>query len=110
GERGRVVGVGSGCYPRVSPEGCAASVWKHGEMTPEAAGRLKITAPNLRELGPVDAIVEEPPGGAHQDHDTAARLLDRAVYEALVSLDGLSPEELREDRYQRFRRLGSFVA
>jgi acetyl-CoA carboxylase carboxyl transferase subunit alpha len=79
-------------------------------MAPEAAQRLKLTAPDLLELGCVDAIVEEPPGGAHQDHDLAARLLDRALYEALVSLDGLSPDELRADRYQRFRRLGSFTA
>ncbi len=110
GVANRVLVLEFGYYSVISPEGCAAILWKNGEMTPEAAARLKITAPNLLELGAVDAIVEEPPGGAHQDHDTAARLLDRAVYEALVSLDGLSPEELREDRYQRFRRLGSFVA
>ena len=71
---------------------------------------VKITAPDLLELGVVDAIVEEPAGGAHQDHDEAAKRLDRALYEALVSLNGLSRDELREDRYQRFRRLGSFIA
>ena len=58
----------------------------------------------------VDAIVDEPPGGAHQDFDLAARYLDRALYEALTSLSDLSPDELREDRYQRFRKLGSFIA
>jgi acetyl-CoA carboxylase carboxyl transferase subunit alpha len=97
-------------YSVISPEGCAAILWKDGSMAPEAAQRLKVTAPDLLELGCVDAIVEEPPGGAHQDHDDAARRLDRALWEALVSLDGLSAEELRTDRYQRFRRLGSFVA
>ncbi len=97
-------------YSVISPEGCAAILWKNGDMAPEAAARLKLTAPDLLELGCVDAIVDEPPGGAHQDHDAAARLLDRALYEALVSLDGLSRDELRDDRYQRFRRLGSFVA
>ena len=79
-------------------------------MAAEAAARLKVTAPDLLELGCVDAIVEEPPGGAHQDHDDAARQLDRALWEALVSLDGLDPQQVREDRYQRFRRLGSYVA
>jgi len=97
-------------YSVISPEGCAAILWKDGTLAPRAAERLKITAPDLLELGCVDAIVEEPPGGAHQDHDDAARRLDRALWEALVSLDGLSPDELSQDRYQRFRRLGSFVA
>jgi acetyl-CoA carboxylase carboxyl transferase subunit alpha len=97
-------------YSVISPEGCAAILWKDGSKAGEAAARLKITAPDLLELGVVDAIVEEPAGGAHQDHDEAASKLDRALYEALVSLDGLSPEELREDRYQRFRRIGSFTA
>jgi acetyl-CoA carboxylase carboxyl transferase subunit alpha len=97
-------------YSVITPEGCAAILWKDGAMAPEAATRLKLTAPELLDLGCVDAIVEEPPGGAHQAHDEAARRLDRALYEALVSLDGLSPDELAEDRYRRFRRLGSFVA
>lgn len=97
-------------YSVISPEGCAAILWKDGTRAPQAASVLKITAPDLLELGAVDAIVDEPPGGAHQDHDDSARRLDRAMYEALVSLDGLSPDELRADRYQRFRRLGSFVA
>ena len=97
-------------YSVISPEGCAAILWKDGSMAPEAAARLKVTAPDLLELGCVDAIVDEPPGGAHQDHDDAARRLDRALWEALTSLDGLSPDQLRNDRYQRFRRLGSIVA
>ena len=110
GVTNRVLVLEFSYYSVITPEGCAAILWKDGGMAPEAAERLKITAPDLLELGCVDAIVDEPPGGAHQDHDDAARRLDRALYEALVSLDGLSPEELREDRYQRFRRLGSFVA
>jgi len=97
-------------YSVISPEGCAAILWKSGDLAPEAAARLKITAPHLLELGVVDAIVEEPPGGAHQDHDDAARRLDRALYEALTGLEQLSPDELREDRYERFRKLGAFVA
>ena len=79
-------------------------------MAPEAAARLKITAPNLLELGVVDTVVDEPPGGAHQDHDDAASLLDRALFEALNSLGNMNPDQLRDDRYQRFRRLGAYVA
>ncbi len=106
----RVLVLEFGYYSVISPEGCAAILWKDASRTAEAAARLKVTAPHLLELGAVDGIVPEPPGGAHQDHDTAARLLDRAVYDALASLDGLSPEAMREDRYQRFRKLGAFMA
>jgi acetyl-CoA carboxylase carboxyl transferase subunit alpha len=97
-------------YSVITPEGCAAILWKNAELAHEAAARLKITAPHLLEFGIVDRIVEEPPGGAHQDLDDAARRLDRALYESLTSLNNLSPDELREDRYRRFRKLGAFVA
>ncbi|HEX9618801.1 MAG TPA: acetyl-CoA carboxylase carboxyltransferase subunit alpha [Polyangiaceae bacterium] len=110
GVANRVLVLEFSYYSVISPEGCAAILWKDAARAPEAAERLKITAPNLLELGVVDAVVEEPPGGAHHDHDAAASMLDRALFEALVSLDGLSPSEVREDRYRRFRRIGSFVA
>ena len=110
GVANRVLVLEFSYYSVITPEGCAAILWKSADRVGEAAARLKITAPDLLELGAVDAIVEEPAGGAHQDHDEAARLLDNALFEALVSMDGLSPDELRDDRYQRFRRLGSFVA
>ncbi|RYZ04165.1 MAG: acetyl-CoA carboxylase carboxyltransferase subunit alpha [Myxococcales bacterium] len=97
-------------YSVISPEGCAAILWKDGNLAPEAAARLKITAPNLLELGIVDSIVDEPPGGAHQDHDGAAKQLDAALYKELKELSALSPDELRADRYDRFRKLGAFVA
>ncbi len=97
-------------YSVISPEGCASILWKTPEKAPEAAARLRITAPHLMELGVVDSIVEEPPGGAHQDYALAAELLDQALYPQLSSLLSLSPDQLREDRYQRFRRLGSYVA
>ncbi|HSC89034.1 MAG TPA: acetyl-CoA carboxylase carboxyltransferase subunit alpha, partial [Polyangiaceae bacterium] len=97
-------------YSVITPEGCASILWKDPSKAPDAAARLKITAPNLLELGVVDNIVLEPPGGAHQDHAAAARLLDVALYENLRPLLALSPDQLREDRYQRFRRLGSYIA
>ncbi len=76
----------------------------------EAATQLKITAPDLLQLGVVDAVVEEPAGGAHQDHDAAAARLDRALSTQLAELTALSPDALTEDRYRRFRSLGAFVA
>ncbi len=110
GVANRVLVLEFSYYSVISPEGCAAILWKNGDLAPEAAARLKITAPHLLELGVVDSIVDEPPGGAHQDHDAAAKQLDSALYTELKALSALSPEELRADRYDRFRKLGAFVA
>jgi acetyl-CoA carboxylase carboxyl transferase subunit alpha len=97
-------------YSVISPEGCASILWKTPEKADEAATRLKITAPQLMELGVVDAIVDEPPGGAHQDPKLAAELLGHALYRHLTELAEMSPERLRDHRYERFRALGSFIA
>lgn len=97
-------------YSVISPEGCASILWKTPEKADEAARRLKITAPQLLELGVVDAIVDEPPGGAHQDPKLAAELLGRALYQHLTELSEMSPERLCDHRYERFRALGSFIA
>lgn len=110
GVANRVLVLEFSYYSVITPEGCAAILWKSAEHAPEAAARLKITAPHLLELGVVDRIVEEPPGGAHQDYDQAAQSLDQALYAELQALSGLSADELREDRYRRFRKLGSFIA
>jgi acetyl-CoA carboxylase carboxyl transferase subunit alpha len=110
GVANRVLVLEFGCYSVISPEGCAAILWNDGARAEEAANQLKITAPDLLQLGVVDGIVEEPTGGAHQDHDAAARMLDAALWTTLTSLDGLSPEELVEDRYRRFRGLGAYLA
>ena len=99
-----------GCYSVISPEGCAAILWNDSSRSEEAARQLKITAPELLHLGVVDTVVEEPTGGAHQDHDKAATLLDAALWPALTALDSLSPDDLVEHRYRRFRALGSYRA
>jgi acetyl-CoA carboxylase carboxyl transferase subunit alpha len=99
-----------GTYSVISPEGCATILWKDSSRADEAAMRLKITAPDLLRLGVVDAIVDEPAGGAHHDHDSAARLVEASLGAALRGLEGASGDELVEDRYQRFRRVGAYVA
>ena len=71
-----------------------------------AAANLKITAPDLLSFGLIDEIVPEPPGGAQNDHAAAAQLLDSRLKPALEALLGKSPGELREQRYQKFRRMG----
>ncbi len=110
GVANRVLVLEFGCYSVISPEGCAAILWNDGARADEAAAQLKITAPELHQLGVVDIVVDEPTGGAHQDHDDAARLLDVTLWQTLTSLDGLSGDELVDDRYRRFRALGSFLA
>jgi acetyl-CoA carboxylase carboxyl transferase subunit alpha len=97
-------------YSVISPEGCASILWKSPEKADEAATRLKITAPQLLELGVVDGIVTEPPGGAHQDPKKAAELLGRELFRHLSELSLMSAERLVDDRYERFRALGSFIA
>jgi len=110
GVANRVLVLEFGCYSVISPEGCAGILWKDGARAAEAAEQLKMTAPDLLRLGVVDAIVDEPAGGAHRDHDEAAKRLERALYDTLSSLDALGPGELVQDRYQRFRKLGAVVA
>lgn len=110
GVANRVLVLEFACYSVISPEGCAAILWKDAARAEDAAEQLKITAPDLLQLGVVDTVVEEPTGGAHQDHDDAAARLDRALWSTLSALDGLRPEELVEDRYRRFRGLGAFLA
>jgi len=93
-------------YTVITPEGCSAILWKDQEHVAAAAANLKITAKDLLSFGIVDEIVPEPPGGAQTDHAAAASLLDARLKPALESLLGKSPAELREQRYQKFRRMG----
>jgi acetyl-CoA carboxylase carboxyl transferase subunit alpha len=110
GVANRMLVLEYGTYSVISPEGCASILWKDGSRADEAAMRLKMTAPDLLRLGIVDRVVDEPAGGAHQDHDAAARLVEAALGDALRALEPSSAEELVEHRYQRFRKMGAYVA
>ncbi len=110
GVANRILALEYSFYSVISPEGCASILWKSADKAAEAAARLKITGNHLIELGIVDQLVGEPPGGAHQDHDGAARQLDKVLSDTLRVLDAMTPDQVREDRYQRFRGLGSFIA
>ncbi len=96
-----------GTYSVISPEGCASILWKDGAKSAEAAERMRMTAPDLLRLGVVDRIVNEPPGGAHRNHEGAAKAVGDAIEEALAELEVLTREQLVDDRYARFRRLGA---
>jgi acetyl-CoA carboxylase carboxyl transferase subunit alpha len=110
GVANRVLVLEFGCYSVISPEGCAAILWKDGALADKAAEQLKITSSDLLRLGVVDEIVSEPPGGAHQSWDVAARFVGDALTRSLALLDGMSPAELVQHRYDRFRQLGQMMA
>ncbi len=95
-------------YSVISPEGCAAILWKDQERKADAAEAMKLTAPDLLELGVVDAIIPEPPGGAHTDPQTVCRRVGDVIEGALNELLRLSPADLVARRYARFRNLGVY--
>lgn len=95
-------------YSVISPEGCAAILWKSAENAGEAAESLGITATRLKSLGMIDKIVPEPLGGAHRDPAEAAKNLKKAIHESLRHLQDLSPEQLLERRQERWVNYGKF--
>jgi len=95
-------------YSVISPEGCAAILWKDQDKKAEAAEAMKITAPDLLELGVIDGIIPEPRGGAHRDPEATARSVGDTVAKALGELEKRTPEQLLEGRYRKFRSLGVF--
>ncbi len=96
-------------YSVISPEGCAAILWKHRKHAPEAAEALKLTARDLQKFKLVDEVVPEPVGGAHQDHLQSANNLKTALVTQLRALQKLPIDELIEQRYEKFRRVGEFA-
>lgn len=109
GVANRVLMLEFSIYSVISPEGCASILFKDASYAERAAEALKLTAPHLMALGVVDAVVKEAPGGAHRDIPTTARSLADAVFQHLEELARLGPDELLEDRYQRFRPLGALA-
>jgi acetyl-CoA carboxylase carboxyl transferase subunit alpha len=97
-------------YSVISPESCAAIIYRDATQAPLAAAALKMTAPDLLKLGLIDGIVPEPGGGAHSDPDGAAESLRVVLRDALAGLDGMSARTLIDGRYEKFRRMGAFYA
>lgn len=95
-------------YSVISPESCAAIVWRDSTQAQQAAEALKLTSGDLLRLGLIDAVISEPLDGAHADYDAAALALGDALESHLQSLSSLTGEQLIEDRYQKFRQMGSF--
>jgi acetyl-CoA carboxylase carboxyl transferase subunit alpha len=93
-------------YSVIPPEGCAAILWRDANKKVEAATALKITAPDMVALGLVDDIIPEPCGGAHNDYETAAALVDQALSDALADSVRMTVVERLDARYEKFRRMG----
>jgi acetyl-CoA carboxylase carboxyl transferase subunit alpha len=105
----RVLMLEYAVYSVISPEGCAAILWKDQEMKAAAAEAMRITAPDLLDLGVVDEVVPEPLGGAHADPEEAIRRVGDAVERALAAIERLPADRLLEARYAKFRALGAFA-
>jgi acetyl-CoA carboxylase carboxyl transferase subunit alpha len=95
-------------YSVISPEGCAAIMWRDATKAETAAAALKITANDLKDLGLIDEIVPEPEGGAHVNPETAASLLGEVLERELIALTQQSTKDLLEARYDKFRKMGQF--
>ncbi|MFQ6083381.1 MAG: acetyl-CoA carboxylase carboxyltransferase subunit alpha [Candidatus Aminicenantia bacterium] len=96
-------------YSVISPEGCAAILWKDQAATDLAAKSLKLTAQDLLNSGVIDAIIPEPIGGAHSDYEQTFKNVDKYLKENLEEIKKLNPEERLRLRYQKFRKIGAFI-
>lgn len=104
----RIFMMENAVYSVISPESCASIIYRDSSRAPLAAAALKMTATDLFELGLIDGIVKEPGEGAHVDPDGAVESLRETLRSTLASLDGMSSQQLMEDRYDKFRRMGAF--
>jgi acetyl-CoA carboxylase carboxyl transferase subunit alpha len=106
----RVYMLENSVYSVISPEGCASIMWRDSSKAEIAAEALKITAPDLLEMKLIDEIVPEPEGGAHHDPEATAKMLDPFLTRALAELSQLTPRQIVDQRYEKFRRMGQFFA
>jgi len=104
----RVLMLENSIYSVISPEGCAAIMWRDASKKELAAEAMRITAPDLQELGCIDDTVPEPEGGAHRDHEAAANLLDASLQKHYAELKKIPPAELVVGRYNKFRTMAQF--
>ncbi|MBN69465.1 acetyl-CoA carboxylase carboxyltransferase subunit alpha [Gimesia chilikensis] len=117
GGSGGALGIGIGdhisvlqfaYYSVITPEGCAGILWKNAKFANEAAKALKFTSQNLLDLGIIDEVIPEPLGGAHRDHRQMATALKASLSSNLKSLSGLPKDQLVDQRYEKFRKIGMF--
>src|SRR5262249_42868972 len=95
-------------YSVITPEGCAAIMWRDSAKAETAAEAMKFTAKDLKDFGIVDEIIREPEGGAHSDHEEAARIVSDVIERQLAELSLERPKALLDNRYEKFRKMGQF--
>src|SRR5580692_1994128 len=104
----RIFMLENAVYSVISPESCAAIIYRDSGKAPQAAAALKMTAPDLLELGLIDGVVPEPGDGAHSNPDNAAEALGLILRTGLQELSGMTPQQLIDERYTKFRNMGAF--
>jgi acetyl-CoA carboxylase carboxyl transferase subunit alpha len=104
----RILMLEHSIYSVISPEGCAAILWKDQARAEDAASALRLTAPDLKAFGVVDEVLPEPPGGAHMDPGAMAETVATAIRRHLKQIRKLKPEALVNRRYKKFRAMGVF--
>ena len=105
----RILMLENAIYSVISPESCAAIIWRDSAKAALAAAALRLTAQDLLAFGLIDAIVPEPPEGAHTDPDAAAESLRQMLRECLAELGAMPRPELVRQRYEKFRKMGNFI-
>jgi acetyl-CoA carboxylase carboxyl transferase subunit alpha len=105
----RVLILENAYYSVISPEGCAAILWKDRANAAQAAAALKISAKDLLDLGIVDEVLPEPLGGAHKDYDVMAATLKKTILKHLDKIMDIKTSELLDERYKKFRQMGVFT-
>jgi acetyl-CoA carboxylase carboxyl transferase subunit alpha len=108
GVANRVFMLENAVYSVITPESCASIIYRDAGKAEQAAAALKLAAPDMLQLGLIDGIIPEPPAGAHEDHDEAARLLKEQLVRSLRELSTLTPDEAVQRRYEKFRKMGNF--
>ncbi|MCX7727620.1 MAG: hypothetical protein N2053_12320, partial [Chitinispirillaceae bacterium] len=118
GGSGGALGIGVGdvilmlshsIYSVISPEGCASILWRDASYNAKAAEALKLTAKSLLELGVIDEIIPEPPGGAHSDYQTTAQEVKKAIIKYIKKFSGWSSSKLITKRFEKFAEMGKFI-
>jgi acetyl-CoA carboxylase carboxyl transferase subunit alpha len=102
----RILMMENAIYSVISPEGCAAILWRSRDRAEDAADALKLTASDLADSGVIDEVISEPPGGAHLDPETAARSVGEAIVRHLDDLEGRDPEDLVRERREKYYAMG----
>ena len=105
----KVLMLENAIYSILSPEGYASILWKDASRTKEAAEKMKLTAKDLYELGIIDKIIKEPKGDGEESFLKVAKSLKREILKTIEERKGMSPQEIQEERYQKFRNMGEYT-